>query len=204
MTQAGANPNDTTAAHRAPTPGGGDVADTVAAVGGSRWWLVAYGVLSVLAGVAALVWPGATLLAVAVLFAVQLFVLGIFRIVRAFSVPDTSAGTRVLGIVVGVLSVLVGVLCLRSPLQTIAVLTLVLGAFWLVNGILEVVAGIAGQGERSRAWTIVSGLIGVVGGILVLTLPIASAVGMAWVLGVLLVAHGLVAVISGFAGSGTR
>jgi uncharacterized membrane protein HdeD (DUF308 family) len=37
-----------------------DVADIVAGVGGSRWWWVGYGVLSVIAGLIALAWPGVT------------------------------------------------------------------------------------------------------------------------------------------------
>lgn len=177
---------------------GPDIADKMADIGGSRWWYVAYGVLSVIAGVVAIAMPGVTLLALAVLFAVQLFILGIFRIVGAFAVPDTSTGMRVLAIVVGILSVIVGVICLRSPSQTIVILTLVLGAFWLVNGIMEIVAGIAGTGERGRGWSIVGGLISVLGGIVVLSAPISSAVTLAWLLGILLVAHGVVAIITGF------
>lgn len=180
---------------------GRDIADTMAEVGASRWWFGVYGVLSVLAGVVAIAWPGVTLFALAVLFAVQLFVLGVFRIVAAFAVPDTSAGMRVIAIVGGVLSVIVGVICLRSPFQTVIVLTLVLGAFWLVNGIMEIVAGIAAKGEHGRMWSIVGGLIGVLGGVVVLSAPIGSAVTLAWLLGVLLVAHGIVAIISGFARS---
>ncbi|MCW0213506.1 MAG: DUF308 domain-containing protein [Pseudonocardia sp.] len=175
----------------------GDIADRMADVGASKWWWIAYGVLSLLVGIAVLVWPGATLLTLAVLFAIQLFVLGIFRIVAAFAVPDTSSGTKVLAVVVGILSVIVGVICLRSPLQTIVVLTLVLGAFWLVNGIMEIVAGISGRGERGRAWAIVGGLIGVVGGIVILSAPLASAVALAWVIGILLVAHGIITIIAG-------
>jgi uncharacterized membrane protein HdeD (DUF308 family) len=190
-------------AERGGVATGRDISEKVADVGASRWWWVAYGVLSILAGIAAMAWPGVTLLALAVLLAVQLFVLGIFRVVAAFAVPDTSTGMRVLAIVVGILSVIVGVICLRSPLQTIVVLTLVLGAFWLVNGLVEIVTGIAGRGDRGRAWTIVGGVIGVLGGIVVLSAPVTSAVTLAWVLGVLLVVHGIVAVVSGFARTGS-
>ncbi|GAA4828625.1 HdeD family acid-resistance protein [Actinomycetospora corticicola] len=175
-----------------------DITDRVASIGASKWWTIAYGVLSLIAGLAALSWPGATLLTLAVVFSVQLFVLGVFRIVAAFAVPDASTGTKVLAIVVGILSVIVGVICLRSPLQTIVVLTLVLGAFWLANGIVEIVTGISGRGEKGRGWAIVAGLIGVIGGIIVLSAPVTSAVSLAWVLGILLVAHGIVAIISGF------
>lgn len=187
-----------TSAVPAAEPGrgdGSDLADTAAGIGRSRWWWVGYGVLTIIAGLAALVWPGATLVALAVIFAVQLLVLGIVRIVTAFATPDTGSGTRVLALLLGIAAIVVGVLCLRAPLQTIVVLTLMLGLFWLVAGIVGVVAGIAGRGEGGRMWTIVSGLVGVLGGVLVLSLPTASAVGLTWVLGFVLVAHGALAIV---------
>lgn len=179
-----------------------DTADTLATLGRSRAWIITYGVLTVLAGIGVLVWPGVTLLTLAILFAVQLFVLGVFRIVGAFAVPDTSAGMRVLAIIVGIVSVIVGVLCLRTPLQTIVVLTLVLGLFWLVNGITELVMGLAGRGEPGRGWTILSGVIGILGGIIVLSAPVRSAVTLAVVLGIVLLAHGIVVTVGGIRGTG--
>jgi uncharacterized membrane protein HdeD (DUF308 family) len=179
-----------------------DTADALATLGRSRAWIITYGVLTVVAGIGVLVWPGVTLLTLAILFAVQLFVLGVFRIVGAFAVPDTSAGMRVLAVIVGIVSVIVGVLCLRTPLQTIVVLTLVLGLFWLVNGITELVMGLAGRGEPGRGWTILSGVIGVLGGIVVLSAPVRSAVTLAVVLGIVLLAHGIVVTVGGIRGAG--
>lgn len=179
-----------------------DTADALATLGRSRAWIITYGVLTVVAGIGVLVWPGVTLLTLAILFAVQLFVLGVFRIVGAFAVPDTSAGMRVLAVIVGIVSVIVGVLCLRTPLQTIVVLTLVLGLFWLVNGITELVMGLAGRGESGRGWTILSGVIGVLGGIVVLSAPVRSAVTLAVVLGIVLLAHGIVVTVGGIRGAG--
>jgi hypothetical protein len=64
-----------------------DVADVVGDVGHARWWGLGFGVLSVIAGVIALAWPDATVVVVATVFGVQLFVLGIFRVVAAFVIP---------------------------------------------------------------------------------------------------------------------
>jgi uncharacterized membrane protein HdeD (DUF308 family) len=173
-----------------------DVADMVADVGRSRWWWAAYGVLTVIAGVLVLAWPGITLVTLAVIFAVQLFVVGIFRVVAAFAIPDTSASAKVLSVVVGVLSFIAGIICLRSPLQTLVVLTLILGAFWLIHGVADIVNGISGRGEAGRGWTIVGGVIGVLGGIVVLSSPVSSAITLAWLLGVVLILLGLVGILS--------
>lgn len=195
---AGTDAASAPSAGRATGAANRDVADVMAGVGGSRGWQVAYGVITVIAGMVAVVWPAVSAVTLAIVFAVQLFVLGIYRIVAAFAVPESSTGGRVLAVVIGIVSIVVAVLCLRSPLQTLIVLTLVLGAFWLVNGIVEIVDGIAGRGDSGRVWSIVGGLIGVIGGIVVLSSPILSAVALAWVLGFVLIGHGVVAIVAAF------
>jgi uncharacterized membrane protein HdeD (DUF308 family) len=172
-----------------------DVADVVGDVGRARWWGVGFGVLNVIAGLIALAWPDATVVVLAIVFGVQLFVLGIFRVVAALAIPDASAAAKVLSMVLGVLSFIVGILCLRSPLQTVVVLTLVLGAFWLIHGVVDIVIGISGRGEDGRGWTIVGGMIGVLAGIVVLSSPEVSAVTLAWLLGFLLVLQGIIVII---------
>ena len=73
------------------------------AIGLHWWWGLAFGVITVAAGICALVWPGITLLAAAVIFGVQLIIGGVYRLVAAFSSQDVSGGTRVLLALLGVL-----------------------------------------------------------------------------------------------------
>lgn len=170
-----------------------DIADAIGSVGRSKGWLATYGALTTIAGVLALALPGTTLLVIAVVFAVQLFIFGVYRLVTAFATTESSAGSRVLYAIVGILSILVGILCLRDPLQTIAVLTLMLGAFWLIAGIVELFNGVSARGEKGRGWAVLSGIVGVVAGIVVLSYPVGSAVTLAWLLGILLILHGVIA-----------
>jgi uncharacterized membrane protein HdeD (DUF308 family) len=127
---------------------------------------------------------------------VQLFALGIVRVVAAFAIPDTSATAKMLSVVLGALSFIVGVVCLRSPLQTVVVLTLVLGAFWLIHGVADIADGVNGRGQPGRVWTIVSGVTALIGGIVVLSSPEASAVTLAWFLGILLLLQGIIAIVA--------
>ena len=73
-----------------------DAVDVLASIGRHWGWIMAFGVLTLLAGVAVLAWPGRTLVVIAVLFGVQLIVTGIFRFVAAFAADDLTGGTRVL------------------------------------------------------------------------------------------------------------
>ena len=64
---------------------------------GKHWgWMLAFGTLTIAAGICALVWPGITLLAAAIVFGVQLIVAGIYRLVAAFAAPQEPTGTRVM------------------------------------------------------------------------------------------------------------
>src|ERR1700687_6292178 len=95
---------------------------------------MAFGVLTLLAGVAVLAWPGRTLVVIAVLFGVQLIVTGIFRFVAAFATDDLTGGTRVLLAVLGVLSLIIGLYAVRHVLVTLLALALLLGIFWIIRG----------------------------------------------------------------------
>ena len=55
---------------------------------GKHWgWMLAFGILTIAAGICALVWPGITLLAAAIVFGVQLVVAGIYRLVGGVRRP---------------------------------------------------------------------------------------------------------------------
>ncbi|MCV2393176.1 DUF308 domain-containing protein [Actinotalea sp. M2MS4P-6] len=168
-------------------------------VGPGRHWglILTFAILTALLGVAVLVWPGATLLVIAVLFAVQIFISGIYYLVAAFSDDDASGGGRVLLGLLGALALLAGVLALRHPLQTLAVLAIIIGAWWLVSGVLQVVAAFR-PGVPGRGWTFVGGVISIAAGIVVLSSPGISLVFLTWMLGLWLLIEGVVLVFVAF------
>ena len=78
-------------------------------------WVLFYGILTLILGIMVLVWPGASLATIAILFGLQLLVAGIFEIVAIFRHGE-SGGMRVLSAVLGVLSIIVGLWVLRNLL----------------------------------------------------------------------------------------
>ncbi|MER2205624.1 MAG: DUF308 domain-containing protein, partial [Rhodococcus sp. (in: high G+C Gram-positive bacteria)] len=100
---------------------------------------VLLGVLTLGLGIAVLAWPDATLFVVAVVIAIQLFGFGIVQIIRSFADVTASGGTRTLVAISGALAVLLGFLVLRSPLQTVVLIALVIGAWWVFRGVLDLV-----------------------------------------------------------------
>jgi uncharacterized membrane protein HdeD (DUF308 family) len=80
-----------------------DPADVLAGVGRHWGWVLAFGIVTVLAGLFVLAWPDRTIQVIAVLIGLQLVVAGLFRFVAALA-TDESGGTRVLLALLGVLS----------------------------------------------------------------------------------------------------
>jgi uncharacterized membrane protein HdeD (DUF308 family) len=173
-----------------------DPGDMLTAFGRSWWMVLAWGLVTLVAGVGTIVWPGRTIVVVAILIGLQFFVSGILRLVSAFAFE--GEGHRAWDVLVGLASVVVGILCLKDVFQTIAALTLIIGIMWVIQGISEFFAGVAGL-TMHRGLTILMGILGFVAGVVVLTYPITSVLALAWVLGVWLTAYGIMLVAAALA-----
>jgi uncharacterized membrane protein HdeD (DUF308 family) len=132
-----------------------DPADALVAIARSWGWVFAFGMITLLVGILTVAWPGRTVLVVAVLFGIQLFVAGIFRLVMAFT--DEGEGHRVAYALIGIFSILVGILCLRHLFQNVAALASILDRLGhrRRHGLLR--RGLH-QGMR-RGWTIFMGVL---------------------------------------------
>ena len=155
------------------------------------------GAVSVLVGVVVLVWPDVSVVVLAWLFGIQLIIAGILQLVAAFWRDDGVAARVLLGLA-GAFSILVGLLCLRGPLQTAVLLGLLVGATWVVTGIIGIVHAIGAGHDHSRGWGIASGILSTIGGAIVLLYPGASIVALTWLLGIVLLVTGLVVLFQGF------
>jgi hypothetical protein len=160
-------------------------------------WRITFGVLTVLGGTLALIWPKPTILVLAVIFGLHLIAGGITWLIAAFGTGDTAGGGRILFGLLGGLSILLGVLCLIAPLQTATVLALLLGLTWIAGGTLDVIRGFAGAG----GWSVLFGLLSVALGIVVLAHPGSSLVALSRLAGVVLVIYGAVAAVRAVADS---
>ncbi len=175
-----------------------DPADMVVRVGRHWGWVLAFGVVTLLIGVAALVWPGRTLTVVAVLFGIQLIVTGIFRFAAAFASDDVTGGTRVLLAVLGVFSLIIGLYAVRHVLITLLALALLLGIFWIISGAVELFTALSHRGMRGRGWTATMGILSILAGIVVLVYPSITLLVLAVVLGVWLLVFGAMQIILAF------
>jgi uncharacterized membrane protein HdeD (DUF308 family) len=176
--------------------GAADVAQGYMQAMAKHWGLVlTVGILSIVIGVMAIAWPGQTLVTIAILFAVWLFVSGVFSVIRAFT-DDASTGNKVLSVIIGVLSIIVGFALLRSPFQSLEVMIFVLGVFWVAQGIVTFMS--AFDHKQGRNWHLFMGILGIVAGIIVLAYPGMSAVTLAIFGGIWLIILGVMQIVAAF------
>jgi uncharacterized membrane protein HdeD (DUF308 family) len=177
---------------------GQEPTDLISQVGRHWGWVLAYGILTVLAGVAVLAWPSETLLVIAVLFGVQLIISGIFRFVGALASDDLTGGTRVMLALLGVLSIIIGLWAVRHAVLTLVALIVFLGIFWVINGLIEIFAALSHRGMPDRGWSVLMGVLSAIAGIIVLAYPGLTLVGLAVILGIWLLVFGILEIIAAF------
>ncbi len=108
--------------------------------GTSHWgWHVAQGVVSLLAGLIALFWPGPTVFAFVLIIAVWSIVLGVTEIVEAFTARRLGSSSWVWLLVGGIVGVLFGIVLVANPAAGALTLLWVIGVFAIVFGVVHVV-----------------------------------------------------------------
>lgn len=164
-------------------------------LGAGTWGIgVTVGALSALLGLAILAWPEATIRVVAVLFGLKLIAHGVYRIVQAVVVDEAAATVRVLFTLLGVLSLAFGVIVLRHQFQTVELLAMLFGLFWLIGGVVELVTVLGARGTSGRGWKAALAILSVVAGLVVLAYPGISLTALTWLLGLWLFTWGLLTV----------
>jgi uncharacterized membrane protein HdeD (DUF308 family) len=153
------------------------------------WWLfLLQGIAAILLGLMLLTNPGATLLALMTFLGFYLLVTGMLALVRVFVDRSTS---RVWSLLSGILGILAGIFVLNHPLLAAVtvptVLIIVLGLEALIMGVFEVIRGFQGGG----AGAFILGVVNVLIGLLLVGRPMAAALAVPFVFGVLLLIEGV-------------
>lgn len=144
--------------------------------------LVARGVAAIIFGVFAMIFPAATALALAITWGVYALVDGVGAFFGAFQ--GGRVGTeRILLIMMGVVSVLAGLLAIARPGITVAALVWVLAAWLIVRGAFELAMAFMSEG-RTKWMVVFSGALWVIGGIVILIAnPLISSGALTLTLG---------------------
>jgi uncharacterized membrane protein HdeD (DUF308 family) len=160
-------------------------------------WAIGLGLVAIAIGVIVLVWPDRTLRVVGILFGIYLLVSGFLEIVVAFA-PQERTGLRVLAVITGALSILLGLLCFRGVFESILLLALWIGFGWLIRGITRAVAAGSAPYMPYRGWQIFGGVLLAIAGVVVIVSPVESLLTLALLVGIWLIVLGVWQIIEAF------
>jgi uncharacterized membrane protein HdeD (DUF308 family) len=137
----------------------------------------------VLFGIAALFWPGLTLVTLVYLFSAFVLVWGVAEIAGGL----LSIGTRSnwwLSLIFGMTGLGVGVYLVRHPHVTFATLILLIGFTLIVRGLIDIVSALIDEGSATfKVLNIIVGVVAIAIGIFVLNSSVSAGVAFVWLLG---------------------
>ena len=132
---------------------------------GAGWgWLMAYGLLSIVLGLAAFVWPFSATFAAVTVIGVFFLIAGVASI-AAGAMGGAREG-RLYAILFGIVSLVIGAIMIFDPASGALSLTLVVAIWLAVRGVMEFLWGV--RFTRHRAWMIALGVVNVILALLIL------------------------------------
>ena len=153
------------------------------------------GVLTLILGIIVSFHPSGSLNVIAVLIGILMILSGIFHLIRVF---DRDERHRIWAGLAGLLSIVIGVILIRHLHLTVALIGLIIGITWIVQGLTALIGGLAGGVQEGRAWWIAFGVISVIAGIVVVSAPVTSVNALAVLLGIWFIIMGIFEIVAGF------
>jgi uncharacterized membrane protein HdeD (DUF308 family) len=152
------------------------------------------GLLAIVVGVIAIVWPGVTILAVVVIFAILAFGDAFVQGARAFS--SDLIGPVVGHLLLALIDLAAGVVALAWPGITAWVLTIWIGAWAIVTGVIELVMALqSSEAAGERALYGLGGLLSILLGVVLFARPHLGAVALAEVFGLFSLVYGATSLV---------
>jgi uncharacterized membrane protein HdeD (DUF308 family) len=160
---------------------------------------VVLGVICVATGIAAMVWPDITLLAIGIIFGIYLLIAAVIEIFDAIFGPP---GGRALSAILGVLALIAGVICIRRPGESLLAIVIVVGVYLIAEGVIRFVR--AFDVRDGRGWALALGALDAIVGIVILAWPKLGLVTLAILFAVTMLVRGIFAIVIGFKLRGLR
>jgi uncharacterized membrane protein HdeD (DUF308 family) len=158
------------------------------------WWLfVLFGLVTLGVGAFFVVSPHETLSTFTVIAGIFLLVDGVLAIFASIFAGGDGRGLLAL---IGVLSALAGLVLIKKPFDTLVVFTLIVGAWFVVNGIVRFVAAFASP--EGRSGNIVTAILDVIAGVVILSWPDLGLSTLAVIIGIVLILRGIFFIASGW------
>jgi uncharacterized membrane protein HdeD (DUF308 family) len=159
-------------------------------------YLIVRGVLALLVGIVAVAWPGVTVYALVIIFAVYAFLDAGMQAARAFS--GLRAGAVIGRLLLALVDVAAGVVAIAYPGLTAVTLVVIIAIWAIVFGALELFTAFgAGETAGTRAGFVIAGLLSIAFGVVLAARPDVGAVSLAVIFGIFSLAFGISQIVLG-------
>jgi uncharacterized membrane protein HdeD (DUF308 family) len=160
-------------------------------------WLIVLGVLTTILGILAIGSPLMSGIAVTLFIGGLLTAMGVLQIIAAFKSGQWGSG--IVGTLIGLLSIAAGLLMIFRPGIGLATLTLFLAAYFLVDGICEIIAAFKMKPESGWGWMLFNGIVAAVLGFLLWRQwPVSGSYAIGILFGIHILMSGIVMIVVGF------
>jgi uncharacterized membrane protein HdeD (DUF308 family) len=158
------------------------------------WWLVAlFGVVVAGVGIFFVVSPHETLSTFTVIAGIFLLIDGVLALLASIFSKGEGRG---LVAIIGIVSVLAGLLLIKRPFDTLVVFVLIIGIWFVIAGIARAVTAF---GEREgRGGNLAVAALDLVAGIVILAWPDLGLSTFAVILGIVLILRGILLIAAGW------
>jgi uncharacterized membrane protein HdeD (DUF308 family) len=151
------------------------------------------GLVTIVLGVIVTAHPNGSLRVTAVLIGIAAMISGLFQLIRA---ADRAAQHRLWLGICGLVFIALGVVLIRHLHLTLALIGLLVGLSWIVQGIAGLMSAFCGPREGA-VWWAVFGSLSLIAGIAVTASPLSSVTVLAVLVGIWLLVIGLLEIVAG-------
>jgi uncharacterized membrane protein HdeD (DUF308 family) len=154
-------------------------------------WLVR-GIVAVIFGILAWVWPGATIVVLGALFGAYALVDGIFALVAAIRAAESHQRWWPF-LLEGIVGILIAAITFYDIRITLTALYFTIAAWAFLTGVLELVAAVQLRKHiANEFWLIVGGIASIAFSILMIYFPIAGALAIVWLIAAYAIVFGII------------
>ena len=171
-------------------------------IGRSWWILMAFGVIAIVFGLIAVFQPLAAIAALTWIMGIMALAEGVSTLFMTATAYRGAGKGWLIGY--GVLSILFGLLAIFDPLSMASALLVLVGIWLIIAGVYRLLLGlrirrpVAGQGWAApgEGWTVLSGVLALLLGILLVVSPLSGLVATALWIGIVALVYGVIQVIA--------
>jgi uncharacterized membrane protein HdeD (DUF308 family) len=155
-------------------------------LGAAPWRLYSWkasfvmGLVTLILGVIVAFRPSGSLAVIMVLLGILMIFSGVFHIIAAIGGPEYHRAWRAIA---GVVFIVGGIVLIRHLQVSLALIGLIVGFSWVIQGLSALIGGITHRGGRG-GWSIFFGIVSLLAGIVVISVPVSSIVFLTTFLGI--------------------